>query len=151
MRRALAAVKTLIRASEQNAALAFPASRSKGVVLQELVSPFKLLNALGIFLLYTVDNLIQLFSFWSICFRQVSAWAFFVNVTVFIWSLSMARWSSLHWYFSFVLLYLISIWSLPINQRWKTALTFINNLLFLIGWLNLTFHWQNYLWGFVIT
>lgn len=48
----------------------------KRIVLQELVSPFKLLNALGIFLLYTVDNLIQLFSFWSICFRQVSAWAF---------------------------------------------------------------------------
>ena len=87
----------------------------------------------------------QLFSLWFICFRHRGAWTFLwiLHVTVCSSVVSMARSFSLHF-----CLYLISICS-PNNQRWKTALLVINNLLPLIGWLNLlinilvTFHWQN--------
>lgn len=48
----------------------------KHPMLREPVPPFKLLNTLCIFLLYAVDYVIELFRFWSIFFRQVSAWTF---------------------------------------------------------------------------
>lgn len=85
---------------------------------KEWVAPFKpLLNPLCIFLSYAFDNLIQV-SFWSIPFRQVGAWTF-LSMLHIICSVSMTRWFSPHWHLSSVFLYLISICSLPINERRK--------------------------------
>lgn len=105
----------------------------------------------SIFCFYAVDNLIQLFSFWSICFRQVSACTFVWLLCVIVCLSVVFQWpdGSLFTGTSVLSLYLISICSLPINQRCKTALPLIKNLLLLIRWLNFfinilaTFHWQN--------
>lgn len=87
-------------------------------VLKERVAPFKpLLNILCIFLSYAFDNITQI-SFWPFRIQRVGAQTF-LSMLHINWSLSMTRWFSSHWHFSSVFLYLISICSLPINERWK--------------------------------
>lgn len=118
MRSAHAAVKTLIRANEQDVAFAFSASHWRDTpMLKERVAPFKPLPHFVHFLSYAFDNVFQI-SFWSFRIRRVGAQTF-LSMLHISWSLSMTRWFSPHWHFSFVFLYLISICSLPINERRK--------------------------------